>query len=186
MKAEHPTPHRGFTLIELMIGVAVLAILVAVAVPSFQDLVERRRVTAAAESVLSAMQFARSETIKQNTQVDVVFGNTGGAGWCYGLDDDLGTNCNCATTPANCTVAGETRVVSNTGANEPFPGVVLDTNFTGDRTGFTTPRGAATQAGTVQMTGAGGETLSVVASLMGRVRACSNTFAGYPDCGPGS
>lgn len=184
MKNRHGKCPAGFTLIELMIGVAVLAILLSVAVPSFQNLIERRRVTAAAESILSALQLARSEAIKQNSTVEVNFDTEDSGAWCYGLDDDLSTECDCDEKPWNCTVAGESRVVANDGSNAPFPGVVIGTTGFGDDVEFSPPRGTADN-GSVTVNGAGGGSITVAISNMGRVRACSDDgFVGYDPCSP--
>lgn len=60
---------RGFTLIELMITIAVASILLAVAVPSFNQLIVTNRLTTQANEVVAALNFARSEAIKRNTRV---------------------------------------------------------------------------------------------------------------------
>lgn len=52
----------GLTLIEILVGLGVLAILLAVAVPSMADLLERRRVIAAAEEVAGVLTYAKAET----------------------------------------------------------------------------------------------------------------------------
>lgn len=57
---------RGFTLIELMVTVAVLAIVLTVAVPSFASLVNGNRLTAQANDILAGLILARTEAIKQN------------------------------------------------------------------------------------------------------------------------
>ena len=182
MKHRNDAGSGGFTLVELMIGVAVVAVLLAVAVPSFQALIERQRLKGAGELVLSELQFARSEAIKQNTQVDVVFDGEGTADWCYGIDDDLSSECDCEESPADCTVAGEVRVVSNAGDTSSFPGVVLDTVDIGDETGFAPPRGFSTDSGRIELTGPTGDTIQVRISNTGRVSACSDNFFGYPTC----
>lgn len=53
----------GFTLLELMITLAVLAILTALAVPSFQTLLERNRLTSATNDLLGAFMMARSNAV---------------------------------------------------------------------------------------------------------------------------
>jgi type IV fimbrial biogenesis protein FimT len=62
---------NGFTLIELMITLAVLSILLGVGIPSFQDFIRNNRVTAQANELLSAMQVARSESIKRGMTTTV-------------------------------------------------------------------------------------------------------------------
>lgn len=57
---------KAFTLIELMISILVLLVLLAIAVPSFTDLLARNRLSAQANELLSVLQLARSEAIKQN------------------------------------------------------------------------------------------------------------------------
>lgn len=61
----------GFTLIELMVVVAIAAILVSMAVPSFQSLLARRAATAAADSLVSDMTLARSEALKRSAAATV-------------------------------------------------------------------------------------------------------------------
>ncbi|MDP4536857.1 GspH/FimT family pseudopilin [Alkalimonas collagenimarina] len=60
---------HGFTLIELMVTVAVLTIALTVAVPSFTNLINGNRLTSQANELLSAMSFARSEAIRLNRNV---------------------------------------------------------------------------------------------------------------------
>lgn len=47
---------KGFTLIELMVTIAVAAVLLGIAVPSFQDMLERNRVAAQTNEVLGDLQ----------------------------------------------------------------------------------------------------------------------------------
>ena len=83
-----PAPSRvtgaqqsGFTAIELMVVVSIVAILAALAAPSFTPLIERWRVRQAAENLTSSLYFARSEAIKRGG--GVALDATGGwdQGW---------------------------------------------------------------------------------------------------------
>jgi type IV fimbrial biogenesis protein FimT len=65
----HAAGARGFTLIELMISILVLAILVGVAVPSFREAALSSRLSAYANDLLASAQLARSEAIKRNAPV---------------------------------------------------------------------------------------------------------------------
>ena len=60
---------RGFTLIELMVTITVLAILLAVAVPSFDGIRLSNRLTSYATDLLAGSQLARTEAIKRNAPV---------------------------------------------------------------------------------------------------------------------
>ena len=55
----HPRHILGFTLIELMVAVSVLGVLMAIALPSFQPLMERWRVRQVESHLESSLQFAR-------------------------------------------------------------------------------------------------------------------------------
>lgn len=60
---------RGFTLVELLIVLAVAAVLVLYVVPSFSALATSSKLTAASNALLSSMHLARSEAIKRNSRV---------------------------------------------------------------------------------------------------------------------
>lgn len=59
----------GFTLVELMVTVAVMAILAAVAIPSFRGLVNSNRLRASANETIAVLQTARMEAIRSNRLV---------------------------------------------------------------------------------------------------------------------
>ena len=62
---------RGFTLIELIITVAIVAILLAIGVPSFQEMMRNNRVAAHTNDRLSSLNLARSEAIKRGVRVSL-------------------------------------------------------------------------------------------------------------------
>ena len=70
--ASRPCRAQGFTLIEMIFTVVILAILISLAAPSFSELVRDQRVKTAVGDVHAALIYARSEAIKRNANVDVV------------------------------------------------------------------------------------------------------------------
>lgn len=65
----HPRLQSGFTLVELLVVLAILAIFATIALPSYQRLVADYRVTSQANSVQGLLQFARTEAIKRTSAV---------------------------------------------------------------------------------------------------------------------
>lgn len=59
----------GFTLIELMIAMAVLAIILSVALPNLRIMIANTQIRSVAESVRNGLQLARAEAVKRNEQV---------------------------------------------------------------------------------------------------------------------
>lgn len=75
---------RGFTIIELLISITILAILIAVAVPSLTDLISDQRVKNATFDVYASLTLARSEAIKRAANVDIVPTAAGQNNWASG------------------------------------------------------------------------------------------------------
>ena len=68
----------GFTLLELMISIVILAVLFTFAVPSFRELMLNNKMTANVNDVISALRLARAEAIKRDSFVTVCASNAAG------------------------------------------------------------------------------------------------------------
>ncbi|ENA33281.1 MULTISPECIES: GspH/FimT family pseudopilin [Pseudomonas] len=77
---------RGFTLIELMVTVAVLAIVLTIAVPSFSNLIQSSRTNALVNELNGTLQIARSEALKRRKNVIVCRRNEAGTACDNGTD----------------------------------------------------------------------------------------------------
>ena len=71
---------RGFSLVELMVTLAVLAMLVSVALPSFVELTRSNRVTHQANDALAMARYARSEAVRRAEDVVLNF-TPSDSGW---------------------------------------------------------------------------------------------------------
>jgi type IV fimbrial biogenesis protein FimT len=108
-RCELPQRHRrvsGFTLLELLITLVVLAIVVALAAPSFVDVLDRRRIVDATETMMKQVQQGRAVAIQTNRRIGMVFTvAAGGDQWCFGLTDNEPGPSNPAAPLCDCTVA---------------------------------------------------------------------------------
>lgn len=89
---------RGFTLLELMVTIALLSVLLVIAVPSFTEFRQRAAIRGAADQVATFWGDARFEALRRNQFVKVGF-RSSGANFCIGAattatgDDDVSCNC---------------------------------------------------------------------------------------------
>jgi type IV fimbrial biogenesis protein FimT len=149
--------NKGFTLLELMIAIAILGVMAGVMAPSFLQWRDRTKVSGDAGNLRAAFETAKLRAIKHNTNAIVVFpDNTS-----YQIYVDTNRN--------GVRDAGENLIADRTLSS----GVTITNNtFTNNDMAFN-PRGMANgpnSTGTITITSPGGESYSVVVSSFGRVR----------------
>ena len=62
-------PQRGFTIIEVMITLAVIGVLLALGAPGFVEWLQNQQIRAASEATVNGLQVARGEAVRRNTPV---------------------------------------------------------------------------------------------------------------------
>ena len=71
LRSSAPTSNRGFTLLELLVTIAVAAILLAIAIPSYLGMVQRNTIAANANDLVGDFNYARSEAVTRGQPVNV-------------------------------------------------------------------------------------------------------------------
>lgn len=109
--------HRGFSLIELMMAIVLIAVGIGLAIPSFQGATDKRLLTSGAEQLSAFIKFTRGESIKRNQVVTISYSRTANDNWCIGAVL-ASTACDCTQTSADelnyCAIDSVWTVLDNT------------------------------------------------------------------------
>ncbi len=169
--------HHGVTLVELAIGIAVMAVLLALAAPSFKNWIQSSQIRTAAESIQNGLQLARAEAVRRNANVQFVL--SAGSSWTVGcktpvadLDGDGVPDCpGTGTTPSNIQARTGSEGSSNASV-DVTPTVVF--NGLGRTTPAVTIAITNPTGGACATLGGGGpmRCLNVVVTTGGQIRMC--------------
>lgn len=185
---------RGFTLIELMVVIAVLAIMLALAAPSFADFFQRYRLRGAADKVVTLLASARAEAVMRNRNVSIDF-KGGGANWCVGANatpepatpgDAVTGSVSCDCTVANsCKLSNDRVLTVSAGELNGVSIVTLPATMVFNRrNGAMDPLGATAQ--TSMKSPDSKYTLQLDVSALGRATLCvpdgEPSMAGFSTC----
>jgi len=170
---------RGFTLIEMMVVVAIAAVMLTVVVSSFTDLLARRRLEGAASELSTDLQFARAQAVTKNAPVVLTTTSSG-----YMVYPPTAI-------PDSNLVAPKTHwgppPYGASAPNVPYKNLTLPAGVTLDATTVTYDQlramAAASAVIAVSSTRTTGQ-LQVTVSPMGRVSICSpsGSLKGYSSC----
>ncbi|NRF70903.1 prepilin-type N-terminal cleavage/methylation domain-containing protein [Aquincola sp. S2] len=182
-------PLRGFTLIEVFVGVAILVIILGLGVPSLRDWMIAQRVSSVASELATDMRFARSDATSGNDGGGVDFKNT--ANGCYTVfrgTPPRGASCDC-TRPAGTVCTGpllELKTVvlpagEDVSINASASRVLYATGAT-----LTLVTGAAATSRVVTVDGGGTRKLHVITTTaLHHPRVCKpsgSTIPGFQSC----
>lgn len=171
----------GVTLVELCMVLAIIAIVLGTALPSFAGHLEKQRIEGVATRLVSGLRFARSEAVRLNERVRLTLQNMPW-GTCAVVHTGTAHACQCNETDTACIDGAQVLHSLRVPSGER---VTLAGNVTSIV--FDPLHGTSTPAGTLRVVGASGRAIHEVVNITGRVRMCSprgakSSVAGYPTC----
>ena len=129
------TEARGFTIIELLIVVMIVAIGVALATPTYQDAIQKRHTESRSERFASFVNHAQSESIKRFQTVTVNVNWTAAKDWCVGaVEGEMACDCTGLDADNLCVIDSETYVLASEAG---FKSGLLDPGVAGNGVTFT-------------------------------------------------
>lgn len=173
---------QGFTLIELMVTIVVLALSLTFAISSFSSMLARQRLEASANNLRDFLTVARTEAIGRSSPV--YFSIASGNSWCFALDSNDACTCGTAN---DCQMDGiEKKVDINKYSQITLTAVdsaLQQFAYDGRRGLPTDTSGAAAASGAVTFSNTQGDTLTVRLNIVGRISMCSGSgLRGYGAC----
>jgi Tfp pilus assembly protein FimT len=108
--------------------VAVLAIILSLALPTYRSIIEKRQVTRGAEQLGAFLSAVQIEAVKRSENITVSYTMTDSETWCIGIASGT-AKCNCTDTDidtADCKISGEDQVRVINGDSLSYPGVMND------------------------------------------------------------
>ena len=153
---------NGFSLMELMVAIAIVAILSIIAIPNFIAWIPKFEIGGASRDVLGILQKTRVQAIKDNTNYVLMF-NTGNDSYTAFQDDGAGTPANAGNGVLD---GGERILVQKTLANAID---ISATTLPADQVAFDT-QGIASSSGTITLGDNQGNVRQIFLELAGSSR----------------
>lgn len=158
---------HGFTLIESLVTVAIVAILAAIVLPSYSGMQDELRLRSGTEAIFSDIQYARLFAIKSSSNIYLSFNSS-----CWGIGNGVAT--------CDCTVSDATQ------ANYCSQKIQKTSDFKGFSLSSSVPsssidgtRAIVTNPSVITFTSTGGKVAKVTFNVLGRASICSPSGSAY-------
>ena len=179
----------GFTIIELMVVVAIAAILIVAAAPSFSEFLSRRRVEGLTAELVTDLHYTRSEAVSRNESVGMFFGTDCYVIYRVRVPTASPTVATCTRTTKSITPAAAELKTVQLDAGRPVsmgPGGAANVEFDPVRGMVTNSAGDDTASVDVRSTSGKPWRLRAMLTIMGRAETCRPAdapgFAGWAEC----
>ncbi|MGL4269392.1 MAG: prepilin-type N-terminal cleavage/methylation domain-containing protein [Plesiomonas sp.] len=166
---------KGLTLIELLVTLTVASILLAVAIPSYENIRKAQEIRNNTEIIFGFVDQVMQKAKQSNKKVSFFLSENNGS-WCMGASDSSSPSCDCVANISSCKVNNVPAIINDISSSVSFHG--LDGSryfeFFGMRNSML--------AGNISVSNDYG-VAKLLFSRNGRIRVCSeNNIGGYAPC----
>lgn len=158
---------HGFTLLELIITLSIVAIVASVAVPSFDKMINSNKVVSIAEQLYQNILYAQSEAIRRNSNITLDLTGTGTSTWSYEIQDCSSTPCEVLKSFDSTNESGDITIAYTAGLDGAI---------------FESDRGFINNQGDISFTYGTSSDATISINVLGRPSICSNTLGNYSNC----
>ena len=167
---------KGITLVETLVVITLLAILTAIAAPSYQEIAINRRLESKALEYVTHINWAKSLAVSSNQTVNLHISKGENAS-CYVIFQGLVNDCSCNVNGAVCSTSDNARLVVVLLHTD---GIKVSAKTESATTRINPKQGIMTPTLTAIFSADNGKAIHNISNILGRTRSCSPNM---PDFG---
>ncbi len=166
MRRDKNRSRSGLTLMEVMVAIAIVAILTGIAYPSFRKMRASLRLNAAARALYGDIQLARIKAMEKSVSYTIIFGQqVSGVTYDYVIIEDKNNNGICDS--PDCGTTGDDVIIKKVLISSEFPHISISPNISYLRFNM---RGFVSSNGSITLTNQYGKSAKVTISALGRIK----------------